>query len=446
MQKKKGIAIFDIGKTNKKFYVFDQTMAILHEEQRYVEEIVDDEGFPCDDLPLVTSWMLKTIHTWMHHDEIDIVAINFTTYGATLAHIDEHGELTTPVYNYLKPIDTTIFQKLYDQFGESEIQLSTGAPFNAMLNSGLHLYWLKSTKPEAYKNTKHSLHLPQYLHYCVTNQFFADYTSIGCHTSMWDIQKNAYHKWMLDESLTEKLPDAFSPYHSIIGQNGMKIGIGIHDSSSALCPYLTYTDKSFLLISTGTWAISLNPFYEGEYLSEDMAMGCLNYLRPDGKPVRASRLFLGKEHEDQVHHLAQHFNVEAKDVPMHYDDVLYNEARSLSGLYFDSIHTGTEKADHTLGEISDIKLAYHRLSIELAQKQVEYIEIAIKDTDIKEIYIDGGFIHNKIYLKYLCDHYSDLSFFIAESPIGTALGAALMVIDEDIDFSKIQNFKVVQIQ
>ena len=48
----------------------------------------------------------------------------------------------------------------------------------------------------------------------------------------------------------------------------IKIGVGIHDSSSALLPYVRSVKKTFVLVSTGTWSISLNPFSK-THLTED---------------------------------------------------------------------------------------------------------------------------------------------------------------------------------
>jgi L-fuculokinase len=446
MSKTQAIAIFDIGKTNKKFLIFDQQFAILHEEQLVFEEIKDEDGYPCDDFSTILTWMKNLVVKWKNHDTIEISALNFTTYGATLAHIDNDGQLVTPVYNYLKQIDEKIFDSLFDKYGREELQLATGAPFNNMLNSGLHLYWLSKAKPDVYKKVATTLHLPQYLHFCFTGQEFADHTSIGCHTSMWDIVHLGYHQWLQDTGLVAKLPPPSHPQHYITNDDGMKIGIGIHDSSSALYPYLRFTSQPFVLISTGTWSICLNPFYNDAYTAEDMELGCLNYLRPDGNPVRASRLFLGKEHEDQLHLISHHFHVEEKALASIYDEATYKEAIAIEGKCFTFLHIDHETVENRYSELSNASLAYHRLSIELAMKQVQYLDIAMKGADIKEIYIDGGFIHNKSYLKFICDSYPDKAIFIAESPVGTALGAALMMSDTQVDYSSIQNFKVKKLQ
>jgi L-fuculokinase len=43
------IAIFDIGKTNKKFFLFSELYEIVGEELIQFPEIKDENGFPCED-------------------------------------------------------------------------------------------------------------------------------------------------------------------------------------------------------------------------------------------------------------------------------------------------------------------------------------------------------------------------------------------------------------
>ena len=81
----------------------------------------------------------------------------------------------------------------------------------------------------------------------------------------------------------------------------------IHVSSSALLPYLRAEQKPFLLISTGTWSITLNPFNQALLTDEELEQDCLNFLRLDGQAVKASRLFLGKEYKTQISSLLAHF-------------------------------------------------------------------------------------------------------------------------------------------
>src|SRR5690606_6592712 len=84
------------------------------------------------------------------------------------------------------------------------------------------------------------------------------------------------------------------------------------DSSSALASYLVRTVEPFLLVSTGTWSITLNPFTEENLSVEDLQNDCLNYLTIHGNPVKASRFFLGNEFDHQMEKLNQIFGKSPK--------------------------------------------------------------------------------------------------------------------------------------
>ena len=54
-------AIFDIGKTNKKFFLLDEELNELHREYEQFEEIKDDDGFPSEDLSTLSEWMKDVV-------------------------------------------------------------------------------------------------------------------------------------------------------------------------------------------------------------------------------------------------------------------------------------------------------------------------------------------------------------------------------------------------
>ena len=75
------------------------------------------------------------------------------------------------------------------------------------------------------------------------------------------------------------------------GNKELNIGIGLHDSSAALIPYLKLKRNKFILLSTGTWSIALNPFDSRPLTEYDQVHDGLCYMSFEGKPVKASRLF-----------------------------------------------------------------------------------------------------------------------------------------------------------
>ena len=50
--------IFDMGKTNKKAFVFDDSYNIVYEDSHRIDELKDEDGFLCDDLETLTRWVL----------------------------------------------------------------------------------------------------------------------------------------------------------------------------------------------------------------------------------------------------------------------------------------------------------------------------------------------------------------------------------------------------
>ncbi len=171
----------------------------------------------------------------------------------------------------------------------------------------MQLYRLKYEKPEIFSQIKYALHLPQYLSYLISSKGFTDITSIGCHTGLWNFSQNRYHRWVYEEKIADKLPPVVpSDYVMPVEFEGNKfqLGIGLHDSSAALIPYLISFHEPFILISTGTWCISLNPFNARPLTAEELKQDCLCYMQYQGMPVKASRLFAGQEHEKGVKKIA----------------------------------------------------------------------------------------------------------------------------------------------
>ncbi|MGQ9621800.1 MAG: hypothetical protein ACUVTX_12620, partial [Bacteroidales bacterium] len=92
MVKEQVIAIFDIGKTNKKLLLFNMELDIIHEIEEKFPLTVDDDGFECDDIELIEKWIMNSLNNLVRSEKYNLLAVNFATYGATLAYIDNHGK------------------------------------------------------------------------------------------------------------------------------------------------------------------------------------------------------------------------------------------------------------------------------------------------------------------------------------------------------------------
>ncbi|MHA7831751.1 MAG: FGGY-family carbohydrate kinase [Flagellimonas sp.] len=436
---KEVIAIFDIGKTNKKFFLFDLDFKEVHRDYTYLEPIEDEDGHPTENLTELQHWIKSTFHNILESKDYNVSAVNFSSYGASLVHLDDMGNVVTPLYNYTKPIPEKIIAKFYEQYGpEIKFCRETGTTREGMLNSGIQLYWLKHEKPKFYARIKHSLHLPQYLSYLFTGIPVSEYTSIGCHTALWNYEKQDYHDWVYQEEIHKVLPSIMDTGTSIniyLMGHQIKVGVGIHDSSSALLPYIRSIDKKFLLLSTGTWSISLNPFSKEVLTDEDTNSNCINYMRINGEPVKSARLFLGNEYNGKIKELAKLFNVsEDHHKSVYFNPELYQKLKDHFSHTFEWTSLDVEQPRTlTLMEFNSYEEAYHQLMMELVELQVDSIKRAIGKDDIDQLYIDGGFANNKIFLELLALRLEGMEIKTTDASLGSALGAAIVISDVKLD-------------
>jgi sugar (pentulose or hexulose) kinase len=436
------IAIIDIGKTNKKLLLFDEGYQVVSEEIIQFEEISDEDGFPCEDIEALSQWIKNKFQGLNQSKEFDLKAINFSAYGASCVHLNQAGNVLTPLYNYLKPYPDDIKDKFLKNYGtKQQLSIETASPITGHLNLGLQLYWLKYTHNRIFNEIKHSLYFPQYLSYLISGKKYAEITYIGAHSVLWDFQKNDYHTWIHQEGIFSKLPPirhGNNPVKiNIRSQNKQLIvGIGLHDSCAALIPYTLLFDEPFAVISTGTWCISLNPFNHVTPTNDELAHGCLSYLSFDGKPVKASMLFSGNDHHTQVQRIANHFNLSEN----FYEEVYFDKEVAMNIIKKDksemiikddqNLNNGVLKSKfqfRDLSEFESAEYAYHQLILDIVNQQKVSTQYVLKDCMVKKLFVDGGFSKNIIYMKFLSNAFPGIEVFSATIAQTSSLGSAMVI-------------------
>ncbi|MCF3107203.1 carbohydrate kinase [Niabella sp. CC-SYL272] len=416
-----GIAVFDIGKTNKKFFFFDEDYQIVEEEVQNFYETRDEDGFPCDDINAIGNWVKNKLAEKLKDPAIKLRAVNFSTYGASFVHLDASGRPVAPLYNYLKPFPEDLGDLFYYRYGGREqFATETASPILGNLNSGLQLYRIKEQQPQLFGEIRQSLHLPQYLGFLVHRQLFSDITSIGCHTALWDFRKNDYHRWVAEEGIGSRLAPLFPSDGSVdtaMEGQPLKCGVGLHDSSAAFIPYMCMIKDPFVLLSTGTWSISMNPFNKTPLTTKELQQDCLSYLTYQGMPLKSSRLFAGNEHEEAVKKLAAFYHLN----PRYFHGIRF--APDLAAPADDApvtphfVFSGEQTVEKT----------YHDLIRHLVKKQKHSTELVLNDTGVKQLYIDGGFARNEIFMNLMARAFPELEVYAASVSQATATGAALAI-------------------
>ncbi len=98
------IAIFDVGKTNKKLFLFDEQYKIVFEKTARFIETTDEDGDACENIESLRLSIYDSLKEIISLAEFNIKAVNFCTYGASLVYVNGKGTPLTPLYNYLKNI------------------------------------------------------------------------------------------------------------------------------------------------------------------------------------------------------------------------------------------------------------------------------------------------------------------------------------------------------
>jgi hypothetical protein len=242
-----------------------------------------------------------------------------------------------------------------------------------------------------------------------------------------------YHQWLEDENIILPAPEDITKPVTI-GINGktLKAGIGVHDSSASLVPYLMSAKENFILVSTGTWCINMNPFNHLPLTKEELESDCLNFLSVNMKPVKSSRLFLGRIHDLNVQRLAEHFGVPVdfyKNVMV--DDVEIRALLEKDAVFFNN-GVPEEYVDSSvdLNVFKDVEQAYRSLVIDLARLVKASVEL-VMDAGNRHLYITGGFTRNRIFTKAMALLFDGKEVYTSEIDNATSLGAAMLVQTKD---------------
>lgn len=181
----------------------------------------------------------------------------------------------------------------------------------------------------------------------------------------------------------------------------------------------------------------MNPFTRESLTPDELERDCLNYLTIHGEPVKSSRLFLGHELDHQLQTLNKLFDRDTK----YYKKIGLNSGflRAVEGGAVDNLYYPETLDNKALvGDVfrsvkwdpsscSSYEEAYHHVMWGLVRIQVASIRLALGNSPIKKIFVDGGFVDNAIYISLLRHSLPGFTVEASHAPLGSAYGAAAVV-------------------
>jgi sugar (pentulose or hexulose) kinase len=450
------IAVFDVGKTNKKLLIFDPKLQIVDSAYRSFPEL-EEKGIRYENTGEINSWFMDQLKRFA--DEYPVRIISVAAHGATFAAVDDLGELVLPVISYTTDVDGAFHTEFYNAFGNSsDLQRVTATPhMDALVNVAKGIYFARKNFPSEFRRTVNILNYPQYFGALLTGNFGAESTYVGCHTYLWDFREKTWSSVARDMGIVDLLPKKVGRPWDILGrvkpgvarETGLSpdtlVTMGIHDSNASLLPYLIGTEEEFVLNSTGTWCVIMHPTDKVIFSKEDIGKVVFYNLDAFFRPVKTA-IFTGGVEFDTYTELFRKHTGEEPDTG--FDRKIYKrllEERRLfilptvfrgTGQFPDSPPRAVEdgavfplediRTDKRIpGFFKDSKISLAVLELSLAIQTKVALERAGFQPPMS-LFVEGGFRKNKSYVALLTALFPDSGLYLTSMKEATAFGAAIL--------------------
>jgi len=76
---------------------------------------------------------------------------------------------------------------------------------------------------------------------------------------------------------------------------------------------------------------------------------------------------------------------------------------------------------------TEYKIKYENIINEIVEQQIKSTNLILNNTQVKNIYVDGGFSNNLNFINGLVSAYPDFHIFSAKVPQASAIGALLSI-------------------
>lgn len=451
------IAVFDVGKTNKKLLVYNDQLELLDSVQK-VFPVQNKDGVELEPIDEVERWLLENLRSY--GEKYPIRAISVTTHGASFVCVGEDGKQSVPMLSYTHEPGDAFHEEFYAKVGDAKTLQRTTATLQlgALINPAKGIYFSQKQWPEAFAKTKRILFFPQYWGFRMTGEVAADYTYIGCHTYLWDYEKWDWSSVADDLGIREMLPDRIGRSWDILGsiteefasKTGLSrdtiVTLGIHDSNSSLLPYLIKKkDEEFVLNSTGTWCVAMHPTDEVRFEEEEIGKSVFFNISAFGTPVKTTITPVGLEFETYTEIFKELYGGE--ELP-EFNRALYQRIINEKGHFIlpsvlagagqfpqskpRAIENGTVYSYEAIDDRSrvpeffnDFPAAYATLNLSLAIQT----EISLKRVNLTpgaSIYTEGGFRNNPDYNALLTAFFPESPVYLTGMENATSFGAALI--------------------
>ncbi len=451
---KYAIAVLDIGKTNKKLLVFNEKIEVIDTAVKSVPP-TEENGIRVENVPALLEWFYETLKGFAA--QYPIRAIGCSAHGAAFVGVDAQGNQAVPLVDYTFEPDESLHGEFFAMAGDRiELQKQTATvELKPLINPAKLLFFTKKQYPDAFEQCRWFLPYSSFIGMQLTGKPNAEWTYVGCHTYLWDFLNGTWSSVAEGLGITDKLPKSVGKPWDVLGTVSAEVAercgldpdtvvtAGIHDSNAALVPYLLNQEEEFLLNSTGTWCVAMQPGDVVNFEPDELGKSVFFNISAFGTPVKTAVLMAGAEYEVYTGILSAMHN--GAGMPEFDLDVYRKVVASRSqfilpgvvvgaGQFPDSTARVIEGEDtYSLDEIRsgtrvpaffhDLPTASAVLNLSLAaQTRVAFERVGVDR--VSHVYTEGGFRKNRDYNCLMATLFPDLELSLTGMAEASAVGAA----------------------
>ena len=461
------IAVIDIGMTNKKAAIYDGGLRQAAAEYRNFPprpvKCPGGETLETHDLDAMEEWFIQKLAAFAKTYPIKAIAV--TTHGATFVCAGPDGKPSLPCVYYTHEPGEEFHRRFYERFGDPRaLQERTGTPlFKAMINTGKGVFFAKERFPQGFAAATHLLLYPQYWGYRFTGTAGAEGTYMGCHSYLWDQVEGKLSSVAEGLGAAPLMPASLGNSWDVLGtiseelaaRTGLDpqtiVTMGIHDSNSSLLPHFAKKGASgFVLNSTGTWCVLMNPVGRYGFAPEELGKVVFFNISAFGGPVKTAIFLGGQEFESWSTLL---MDVHGREDLPPYEPELYRQVlaerraflmpeltagtgqfplskpriveQGRSWAYGDIREAvGAKRPDRLPPVFMDYGRAFAILRISLVMQTLTALERTGLEAGA-EVFTEGGFRKNEAYNALLSAALPGNRVFLTDIAEASALGAAM---------------------
>lgn len=447
------VAVIDIGKTNKKVVLIDESLQAVATCQQSFPAQAGPDGVLVEQTEAIWDFLTATLGQLFRAHPFQAIAV--TTHGATWAGLAADGALAFPVIAYEHGLNeaeqTALDAEFYRRCGPlPRLQDETGScDLPLLINPAKMVLFAQQRWPAQAARLARLVNYPQYWGYRLTDALAAEPTYTANHSFLFDIRRGVPSSAATALGVAHAVDCTFKrPWDRLgtltpvlqqrLGLPALPVAVGIHDSNAALLPYLVkHRERDFALNSTGTWCVAMHRVSQVAYAPDELGQKVIFNLDAFGQLFKTSFLMGGQDyglyHEliggNDPAFVAERLNA----VLARTGDAILPGAfpsqfpRCSGGALADgrTVSLADVKAGRGPAWFSDAAIAHDLLNISLALQT----EVALRRTGIgatTAIFIEGGFRNNGTFLAVLAALFPTNPVLLTNLAQATASGAALL--------------------